>query len=138
MRSCILQVVERCEIHLDKIISLDEICRRILIVSHSNDPLARSLTLRILGCMAPVLSDRKQIHHLISNSLDSDDSNELQSAIAALRRFAKFSNDFSRGIFDKVAGMLIGLETPSSTRLQLVHVFRYMHSDFETAQKVFK
>lgn len=46
LRQCVLQVAERSETHLDKIISREEIAKRILTVSYSNDPIARSLTLR--------------------------------------------------------------------------------------------
>lgn len=59
LRSCLIRVVGECETELSKVFSRDEVARRILKVSHSNDPIARALTLQLLGCLAPLLSDNK-------------------------------------------------------------------------------
>ena len=46
MRLCILKVAQRSEKHLDKILNVDEFLRRIYSVIHSNDPMARAITIR--------------------------------------------------------------------------------------------
>lgn len=43
---------QQSEKHLDKILNVDEFVRRIFSVMHSNDPIARALTLRTLGAVA--------------------------------------------------------------------------------------
>lgn len=45
-RLCVLKVTQQSEKHLDKILSTDEFLRRIFSVIHSNDPVARAITLR--------------------------------------------------------------------------------------------
>ncbi len=39
---------------------------------------------------------------------------------------------------DKVAQMVTSVATPMETKLQLVAVFRHMHSDVDTTMRVFK
>lgn len=46
IRLNILRVVQQSEKHLDKILNVDEFLRRIFGVIHSNDPIARAITLR--------------------------------------------------------------------------------------------
>ena len=67
----------------DKITNVDEFLRRIFAVIHSNDPVARALTLRTLGLIASIVPEKKQIHHTIRNALDSHESVELAAAIFA-------------------------------------------------------
>ncbi len=62
---------------------MDEFLRRIFAVIHSNDPVARALTLRTLGAIAAIVPEKKQIHHNIRNSLDSHEAVELAAAIFA-------------------------------------------------------
>lgn len=52
LRVWILRVCQQSEKHLDKIMNVDEFVRRIFSVMHSNDPIARALTLRTLGAVA--------------------------------------------------------------------------------------
>ena len=46
IRLCILRVVQQSEKHLDKILNVGEFLRRIFGVIHSNDPIARAITIR--------------------------------------------------------------------------------------------
>ena len=62
---------------------------------HSNDPIARSLTLRLLGNLGSIIPERKHIHQSIRNALDSHDEVELEAAIYAAAKFAAQSKNFS-------------------------------------------
>ncbi len=62
---------------------MDEFLRRIFAVIHSNDPIARALTLRTLGAVASIVPEKEQIHHNIRSSLDSRETVELSAAIYA-------------------------------------------------------
>lgn len=73
---------------MDKISNIDEFVRRIYSVIHSNDPIARAVTLRIFGAVASIIPERQQIHHCIRSSLDSHDSVEVDAAIFAAIQFA--------------------------------------------------
>ena len=56
--------------------------------------MARAITLRVLGSIACVASQRKNIHHIIRHSLDSNDEIEVQTAIEAgkLKIIINFKN----------------------------------------------
>ena len=62
---CVLRVVQQSERHLDKITNVDEFVKRISSVLHSNDPVARALTLRLLGSVAVIIPERKQVKRQI-------------------------------------------------------------------------
>ena len=46
LKICVLKVIQESSKHLDKILNVDEIVRRIYTVIHANDPVARAITLR--------------------------------------------------------------------------------------------
>ncbi|XP_077996491.1 integrator complex subunit 7-like [Glandiceps talaboti] len=136
LRLCVLKVTQQSEKQLDKILNKDEFVRRIFTVIHSNDPVARAITLRVLGSIAAIIADRKNVHHSIHNSLDSHDAEELEAAIFAANRFSAESRDFAVGICNKIADMIQGLATPVEIKLKLIPIFEHMHHDAESAVKV--
>ena len=47
---------------------------------HSNDPVARALTLRTLGVVASIVPDeKKRVHHCVRSALDSHDEVEIRA-----------------------------------------------------------
>ena len=66
LKMCVLRVFQQSSLHLDKVTSVDEFLRRIITVNNSNDPVARALTLRVLGAIAQIISERKNVHHKVS------------------------------------------------------------------------
>lgn len=46
LRLCVLKVTQLSEKHLEKILNVDEFVKRVFSVIHSNDPVARAITLR--------------------------------------------------------------------------------------------
>lgn len=137
-RLCVLKVTQQSEKHLDKILSIDEFLRRIFAVMHSNDPIARAITLRVLGSIALLISERKNVHHSIRMSLDSHDHVEVDAAIFATRQFCAKSRTFSVGVCNKLSELIEGLATPMEMKLKLVPIFQYMHHDTESATKAWK
>ncbi|XP_055616005.1 integrator complex subunit 7 isoform X3 [Toxorhynchites rutilus septentrionalis] len=91
-RLWVLRVCQQSEKHLEKIVNVDEFVKRIFMVIHSNDPVARALTLRTLGAVACVIPEKQQVHHAIRNALDSHDTVEVEAAIYASVQFAAQSN----------------------------------------------
>ncbi|ESP02279.1 hypothetical protein LOTGIDRAFT_91873, partial [Lottia gigantea] len=138
IRLCILKVTQQSEKHLDKIINVDEFIKRIFTVLHSNDPVARAITLRTLGSIAGIISEKKNVHHSITMSLDSHDTVEVEAAIFAANHFSAVSKVFAAGICNKLAEMISGLATPVDMKLQLILIFQHMHHDITTAAKVKK
>ncbi|KAJ8921543.1 hypothetical protein NQ315_003163 [Exocentrus adspersus] len=136
LRLCVLRVCQQSEKHLDKISNVDEFVRRIYSVIHSNDPIARAVTLRIFGAVAAIIPERQQIHHSIRSSLDSHDSVEVEAAIYAAIQFAAQSKTFAISMCNKVSDMIQGQSTPANMKLQLIPILQYMHHDTNTASMV--
>ncbi len=136
VRLCVLRVVQQSERHLDKITMVDEFVKRVFTVLHSNDPVARALTLRTLGAIAVIIPERKQVHHNIRNALDSHDTVELHAAIFAAGRFAARSKTFAVNMCSKISEMIRGYATPLDMKLRLIPIFQHMHHDAQTAQAV--
>lgn len=136
LRVLILQVMRESEKHLDKIVNIDEFVRRLFAVTFSNDPLARTITLRTLANIARIVSHRKAIHHYIRNSLDSNDEMEVLAAIEAAASFAAQSQEFAANIHPKVFDMINGLTTPLEIKTKLLLVLYNVHYNCEVADKV--
>jgi integrator complex subunit 7 len=136
LRLCVLRVCQQSEKHLDKISSVDEFVRRIYSVIHSNDPIARAVTLRTFGAVAAIIPERQQVHHSIRSSLDSHDNVEVEAAIYAAIQFAAQSKTFAVSMCNKVSDMIQGQSTPASMKLQLIPILQYMHHDTNTAAMV--
>ncbi|XP_063299923.1 integrator complex subunit 7 isoform X2 [Pelobates fuscus] len=129
LRLCVLKVTQQSEKHLEKILNVDEFVKRIFSVIHSNDPVARAITLRMLGSMASIIPDRKNAHHSIRQSLDSHDNVEVEASIFAAAHFSAQSKDFATGICNKIGEMIQGLATPVDLKLKLIPILQHMHHD---------
>ncbi|RMX39854.1 hypothetical protein pdam_00013450 [Pocillopora damicornis] len=136
LRLCILKVIQQSEKHLDKILNVDEFLKRIYSVIHSNDPVARAITVRVLGSIACIVSERKNVHHSIRSSLESHDQVELEAAIFATDRLCAQSREFASGLYNKIAQLIEGLNTPVEMKLKLISIFRHMHYDLQLTAKV--
>ncbi|XP_014282117.1 integrator complex subunit 7 [Halyomorpha halys] len=136
LRLWVLRVCQQSEKHLDKILNVDEFIKRVFSVIHSNDPVARALTLQTLGSVAGVIPERQQVHHSIRRSLDSHDSVEVEAAIYAAMQFAAQSKSFALGMCNKISDMIRGLATPAHMKLQLIPILQHMHHDTSTAAMV--
>ncbi|KAJ3296135.1 Integrator complex subunit 7 [Borealophlyctis nickersoniae] len=109
--------------------------RRLFEVLTSNDPVARSLTLRLLGYMSPMVHDRFEVHHSIRQYLDSKETMELEAAIFAAGRVSIKSPVFAAGICDTIAEMIDDQYREPAIRARLVRLFRHMHHGFELPEK---
>ncbi|KAL7388630.1 hypothetical protein ABVT39_018032 [Epinephelus coioides] len=133
LRLCVLIVTQQSEKHLEKILNVDEFVKRVFSVIHSNDPVARAITLRMLGSLASIIPDRKNAHHSIRQSLDSHDNVEVEAAIFAAASFSAQSKDFAAGICNKVSEMIQGLDTPVELKLKLIPMLQHMHHEASLA-----
>lgn len=88
IRLWVLRVCQQSEKHLEKILNVDQFVKRIFNVIHSNDPVARALTLKTLGAVAGVIPEKQDVHHAIRRALDSHDTVEVEAAIQASVLFA--------------------------------------------------
>lgn len=133
VRLCILKVTQQSEKHLEKILSVDEFVKKVFAVIYSNDPVARAITLRMLGSMTSIIPERKNAHHSIRQSLDSHDNVEVEAAIFAAANFSAQSKDFAGGICNKISEMIQGLAIPVDLKLKLIPILQHMHHDASLA-----
>ncbi|XP_007951907.1 integrator complex subunit 7 [Orycteropus afer afer] len=103
LRLCVLKVTQQSEKHLEKILNVDEFVKRIFSVIHSNDPVARAITLRVPGLSSVLVS--------IGISL------------------LCYRGDFAVGICNKISEMIQGLATPVDLKLKLIPILQHMHHD---------
>lgn len=136
LRLWVLRVCQQTEKHIDKILNIDEFVRRIYSVIHSNDPVARGLTLRTLGSVARIIPERGQVHHSIRTSLDSHNAVEVESAIYAAAQFAAQSKSFAVSMCSKISNMIQGIATDVVMKLELIPILKHMHHDTTTATMV--
>ncbi|XP_063706873.1 integrator complex subunit 7 [Culicoides brevitarsis] len=136
IRLWVLRVCQQSEKHLEKILNVDQFVKRIFNVIHSNDPVARALTLKTLGAVAGVIPEKQDVHHAIRRALDSHDTVEVEAAIQASVLFAAQSKTFAVSMCSKVSSMIESLQTPISMKLKLIPVLRHMHHDASTAALV--
>ncbi|XP_053952454.1 integrator complex subunit 7 [Anastrepha ludens] len=136
LRFWVLRVCQQSENHLDKILNIDAFVKRIFMVIHSNDPVARSLTLRTLGAVSRVIPEKQQVHHAIRRALDSHDTVEVEAAIYASGQFAAQSRSFAISMCAKISDMIESLQIPVPMKLQLIPVLRHMHHDSNTSSLV--
>uniref|UniRef100_A0A671VLN8 Integrator complex subunit 7 n=1 Tax=Sparus aurata TaxID=8175 RepID=A0A671VLN8_SPAAU len=127
LRLCVLKVTQQSEKHLEKILNVDEFVKRVFSVIHSNDPVARSITLRMLGSLASIIPERKNAHHSIRQSLDSHDNVEVEAAIFAAATFS------SVDILSSICASTSGLDTPVELKLKLIPMLQHMHHDASLA-----
>ncbi|XP_036336528.1 integrator complex subunit 7 [Rhagoletis pomonella] len=136
LRFWVLRVCQQSENHLDKILNIDAFVKRIFMVIHSNDPVARALTLRTLGAVSRVIPEKQQVHHAIRRALDSHDTVEVEAAIYASGQFAAQSRSFAISMCAKISDMIESLQIPVPMKLQLIPVLRHMHHDSNTSTLV--
>lgn len=101
---------------------MDEILRRFFTVSFSNDPIARSLTLRLLAHFAVAIANRHNVHDFIRRSLDSNHIGELNQAIFAAKKFATVSPEFFATMLEKISGMLESPAVSAATKRKLLPI----------------
>ncbi|CAD7004330.1 integrator complex subunit 7 [Ceratitis capitata] len=136
LRFWVLRVCQQSENHLDKILNIEAFVKRIFMVIHSNDPVARALTLRTLGAVSRVIPEKQQVHHAIRRALDSHDTVEVEAAIYASGQFAAQSRTFAISMCAKISDMIESLQIPVPMKLQLIPVLRHMHHDSNTSTLV--
>ncbi|KAF9585576.1 Integrator complex subunit 7 [Lunasporangiospora selenospora] len=133
-RHAILQVFKSSQHHLDKVLNVEETTKRISPMMQSNDPLARAITLRLLGCMSTIIYDRIDVYHNIIHSLDSSEAMEASAAVYAADRICAQSQKFCAIISGKLAFMVRDEKTPLPLRRRLIRIFGHMFEDITLAR----
>ncbi|KAI8583430.1 hypothetical protein K450DRAFT_223637 [Umbelopsis ramanniana AG] len=124
------------EAHLPKLINTEETVRRILPVLYSNDYVARSITLRMLGCISAIIPEKLDVHHGVMQRLElAEDRPELEAAIWAADKFCGVSHRFLAVICSKLEAMIMSPSISPDVRTQLIRILRHMYVDFTMLKK---
>lgn len=108
---------------------------RINSILESNDPIARSLTIRLLGVLGQI-SDSPELHYRL-NMLLRDDLDEIQreSVVFCVKKISKVNTGFcleiSRLVYDQIMNGHDRMELKS-----LFSVFGFLDKNFDAAQEV--
>ncbi|KAJ8655967.1 hypothetical protein O0I10_008407 [Lichtheimia ornata] len=122
--------------HLNKVFNVEETVKRVMPVLGSNDPIARAITLRILGCMSMIIADKLDVHHAILQRLESaTDRPELEAAIWAADRICAVSLRFAPFILPRIEAKLDDTTVSLHTKLRLVKLYRHMHQDMSMTRR---
>jgi integrator complex subunit 7 len=136
LRLNILRVVSVTQKHLNKITSSNEFFRRIYSVIHSNDPVARALTLKFFASISKIISERKSVHHCIWKGLESHDQVEVEAAIIATDALCCYSSTFAAGVYEKITGIILGLKTPPEMKIKVIPVLKRINHTLAIASQV--
>ncbi|CAD6195300.1 unnamed protein product [Caenorhabditis auriculariae] len=137
LRVAIARVLGQCGPQLTLAFSSGEIFRRILTVSHANDPEARESTLEILSSLALISPDSKQAHHLISESLTTKHDGEFRAACVALASFSRLSPEFAESMITRVGNLLNDPTISVKRKINLAKVLASQSANARTMEEVF-
>ncbi|KAI8074373.1 hypothetical protein BC940DRAFT_231167 [Gongronella butleri] len=123
---------------LAKVINIEETAKRLLPVTSSNDPVARTLTLRTLGCLASILGSNLNVQFGIQKATDRF---EMEAAIWASDEICSQAASFLPVIFGRITALLtrsLSLSSSSDAlslklECQLIHMLRHMHGNLAIA-----
>lgn len=137
MRIAIARALGQCGSHLTLAFSSAEIFRRILTVSHSNDPNARENVLDVLAVLSPLLPESNQSHHLIRESLSTTHEGEFRATCNALKAFASISHSFAESIVLQIGKILEEDDASEPRKIQLCTAFSTMSATAQVVEQVF-
>ncbi|KAF1765356.1 hypothetical protein GCK72_005308 [Caenorhabditis remanei] len=138
LRVAIARALSQCGSHLTLAFSVPEIFRRFLTVSHSNDPNARETVLDVLAELSPLLPESNQCHHLIRESLSTDNEGEYRATCRALKAFASLSHSFAESIVLQIGKILEEDEVSESRKVMLCSSFSTMSATAQVVEQVFE
>lgn len=118
VRIKICEVFELNQKHLDKIHNVDDLYRSLFAATTSNDPIARSIALMVLGYIAPIVSDYKGVHHCICSSLDTSVEFELTATIICTASYVKHSAEFACNIYPRIVAIIDSKKYPVSVKIR--------------------
>ncbi|KAI8823165.1 uncharacterized protein EV422DRAFT_523594 [Fimicolochytrium jonesii] len=127
VRQYIFKVIKHSTGALVHLSNADDVLRRIAVLLTSNDVLARTLTLRVLGYMAVIAVNNFEVHHGIRLMLDSKDSMEVEAALFAAEKLSFKSEAFCVNHLPKLRSMVEDKGQPTVIKLKVIRVFKNMY-----------
>ncbi|KAF8361182.1 hypothetical protein PRIPAC_88105 [Pristionchus pacificus] len=137
LRGVIARSLGQMDEQLLLVFSHNEVCRRLLMVSHCNDPIARGHTLTALSSIASIAKENKEVHTFIVESLSSSHKHEFNGAASAVSSFCRLSTDFTRTVIAQISEFLLSSTSPIDRKIQIISIFAKIQSDQESTQSIF-
>ncbi|KAA3670855.1 integrator complex subunit 7, partial [Paragonimus westermani] len=109
-----------CRSHLEKLTVCDDIVRKLMPFTASNDPVTRALTLRLFGTLSQSSREHIGVHHAVLKQIESHYGVESDAAIWSSHQLAPLSC----------------LSTECEVKLKLLRLGRYMHHDVQIAEQM--
>ncbi|KAJ2819016.1 hypothetical protein IWW50_005611, partial [Coemansia erecta] len=125
LRYHIAQVFGASQQHLTQITQTDELLKRILAVLYSNDSVARTLALRLVGNASPVFAKFPEAQHGILLRFQSSHPLEIAAAVQATEALLAYSPEFLGVVWKTVLGKAHDAGVPDLVRVQLIRSLQH-------------
>ncbi|CAL8071080.1 unnamed protein product [Calicophoron daubneyi] len=136
IRLCILRACNECRPHLGKLTVCDDIVRKLMPFTASNDPTARALTLRLFGTLSRITREHTGVHHAILKQIESHYEVESDAAIWASHQLAPMSSAFAVSLCPILCNLLDELSTDSDVKIKLLRLGKHMYHDVQIAEQM--
>ncbi|KAH8859408.1 Integrator complex subunit 7 [Schistosoma japonicum] len=136
LRLCILRACTECRAHFKKLTVCEDIIRKLLPFTESNDPTVRALTLRLFGILNEITRDHLGVHHAILKQIESHYEVESDAAVWACHTIAPISSVFAGSLCPILCKILNNLSIDMDTKLKLLYLGKHMHHNSVVADKI--
>ncbi|KAJ2721968.1 Integrator complex subunit 7 [Coemansia sp. Benny D115] len=125
LRYHIAQVFEASQHHLPQISQKEELLKRILGVLYSNDSIARTLALRLVGNGSIVFAKYPEAQHSVLLRFQSTHPLEITAAVQTTECMLKYSPEFLLVVWETVTDKANDMRIPDTVRAQVIHSLQY-------------
>ncbi|CAH8500912.1 unnamed protein product [Schistosoma bovis] len=136
LRLCILRACTECRAHFKKLTVCEDIIRKLLPFTESNDPTVRALTLRLFGILNEITRDHLGVHHAILKQIESHYEVESDAAVWACHTVAPISRVFAASLCPILCKILNNLSVDMDTKLKLLYLGKHMHHNSVVAEEI--
>ncbi|CAH8505045.1 unnamed protein product [Schistosoma rodhaini] len=136
LRLCILRACTECRTHFKKLTVCEDIIRKLLPFTESNDPTVRALTLRLFGILNEITRDHLGVHHAILKQIESHYEVESDAAVWACHTVAPISSVFAASLCPILCKILNNLSVDMGTKLKLLCLGKHMHHNSVVAEEI--
>jgi hypothetical protein len=101
VRYFISDFFHQCSTEMCMIRSKQEVFNHLISVLDLNDPIAQSLMLKILGALAPLITDMTEVHHKVLLAIEGGHRQVREMAYSILPSLILYSPSIAKHVFDK-------------------------------------
>ncbi|XP_078431443.1 ARM repeat superfamily protein isoform X2 [Wolffia australiana] len=115
-----------------------QLLKRLWVVFDTDDVKARALSLRLLGCWAPLTHDNADGQYIIISGLRSQNFLEVKASLFACGCLSLFSEDFVHAIVSILIDITRSMHIPSNLKSQAARTFGNIQCSSLLASKAYK